>query len=598
LTNGYDNSAKSWNTHHHYNDPLIDKSTTTNTNKKYYDNYNNTSSNNSTNISTPLSSSKYNYLTRRDSSLDTKSNGKSVSSSNLSSVNVKPIDTTTSISGVNSSRSWYNNNDSTTTSNNSNKYLNKTYYNDNLNDTPTTIHNSTSSYLYDTNTGSSENAKRVLHKYAHRTSGAKTERLNCKASKSSPSLAYSTNDDNSLYSTNHDHDNVSSSKWHSTANTSSASAINPFVHSSQLSNTPTTTTTTTTNSNNYYHPSTTSTTYYPYYHHYSHYHLPTTATTTSSSTLNNNSYYNYPTSSSSYYNYPNSSTTTTTAPSVNLSSTREHKWNELDSMLGAQSALLNRLESDFVANRTKLKAAVNISSPLITSSSSNLSLTSTTANLPSTTTTTTSYSKPSNLTSVPDYPQSTADLLISKYASNRYIPSSTTLTAAPSVKVTSNNSNNNNDIDDIISLPQVQPIPENILESGKVRKVLKYTSGKTAKAISDNNNSGGDSGEISLKKYNYTEPLHEIIKELNLNSATTSSTANISNDIEDEILNIEENNNTNISSINNITINNIEPEISGIKYTNDDFVPQVLQVNNNKTYVYKQLKSFAVKTRR
>jgi hypothetical protein len=41
---------------------------------------------------------------------------------------------------------------------------------------------------------------------------------------------------------------------------------------------------------------------------------------------------------------------------------RELKWNELDSMLGAQSALLNRLESDFVANRTKLKAAVNITS--------------------------------------------------------------------------------------------------------------------------------------------------------------------------------------------------------------------------------------------
>jgi len=34
---------------------------------------------------------------------------------------------------------------------------------------------------------------------------------------------------------------------------------------------------------------------------------------------------------------------------------REEKWNELDTMLGAQSALLSRLESDFVANRNKMK---------------------------------------------------------------------------------------------------------------------------------------------------------------------------------------------------------------------------------------------------
>jgi hypothetical protein len=40
-------------------------------------------------------------------------------------------------------------------------------------------------------------------------------------------------------------------------------------------------------------------------------------------------------------------------------SNREEKWNELDNMLGAQSALLSRLESDFVANRSKLKSSAN-----------------------------------------------------------------------------------------------------------------------------------------------------------------------------------------------------------------------------------------------
>lgn len=55
----------------------------------------------------------------------------------------------------------------------------------------------------------------------------------------------------------------------------------------------------------------------------------------------------------SYSNYANSNDTASSYYSAN----REDKWNELDSMLGAQSALLSRLESDFVANRNKLKTS-------------------------------------------------------------------------------------------------------------------------------------------------------------------------------------------------------------------------------------------------
>ena len=579
LTNNYDNNTKSWN-QHHYNEPLMEKSTNHNNSKKYTTSYDNYSTNNSTSNSTSVPS-KYNYLLRRDSSIDSKI-AKSASSNNLhNNTNGKPIDTTSSTSsssvttpsGANNIRSWY----TTSNSNNdsSNKYLNKNYYNDSLNDTP--AHStSSSSYLYDANVGS-ENAKRVLHKYAHRTSGAKTERLNSKASKSSPSRAY--NNENDADQGN------SSSKWLSTANTSTSSALsinNPFTHSNQ-------TNTTTTSSNSYYHPSSSSsTTYYPYYHHYSHYHLPTSTTTSSStSTTNSNSYYSYPSlSSSSSSYYPSSTSAITTAPSLSISSTREHKWNELDSMLGAQSALLNRLESDFVANRTKLKAAVNISSPLITSSSSNLSLTSTTVNLP--TTTTTSYSRPSNMTSIPDYPQTTADFLISKYTSNRYVPSA----AATSTPVTSNSKVNseNNEILTSSTTTTIQPIPENILESGKIRKVLKYTSGKTTKTggLITDINSNSDSAEISLKKYNYTEPLHEIIKELNLNTTTSAANQNNDNSFDENEVHIEEN----LVNTNNCSINNIEPEISGIKYTTDDFVPQVLPVSNKMYEIFFLLRQY------
>lgn len=66
-----------------------------------------------------------------------------------------------------------------------------------------------------------------------------------------------------------------------------------------------------------------------------------------------NSYSNY--GYNSYSNYSNNDTNYN-----HYNPSREDKWNELDSMLGAQSALLSRLESDFVANRNKLKTSSNL----------------------------------------------------------------------------------------------------------------------------------------------------------------------------------------------------------------------------------------------
>ena len=63
-----------------------------------------------------------------------------------------------------------------------------------------------------------------------------------------------------------------------------------------------------------------------------------------------NSYtFNQPHMTTSNSNPGAYSSYTTNASATN----REDKWNELDTMLGAQSALLTRLESDFVANRSK-----------------------------------------------------------------------------------------------------------------------------------------------------------------------------------------------------------------------------------------------------
>ncbi|RNA28031.1 hypothetical protein BpHYR1_021736 [Brachionus plicatilis] len=129
--------------------------------------------------------------------------------------------------------------------------------------------------------------KYVSSKYG--PSGAKTERITTKSSKSSPNLVAKDKDYESFYTDRYE------PKW-------TNSSYNNYVN-----------------------------------HGHSQYH-------------SNPSAYNY----NSYSNYANNDPAT----SYNhYNSNREDKWNELDSMLGAQSALLSRLESDFVANRNKLKTS-------------------------------------------------------------------------------------------------------------------------------------------------------------------------------------------------------------------------------------------------
>ena len=70
---------------------------------------------------------------------------------------------------------------------------------------------------------------------------------------------------------------------------------------------------------------------------------------------NNYSSYNYQPITTSSSNNAVSSSYNKNNDNFNNNNNREEKWNELDTMLGAQSALLSRLESDFVNNRNKLK---------------------------------------------------------------------------------------------------------------------------------------------------------------------------------------------------------------------------------------------------
>ena len=180
-----------------------------------------------------------------------------------------------------------------------------------------------------TTSGISSSARRPnkYNKY-QQSSGAKTEKIVSKSSKSSPNLL---SKDYDHYYTER-YDRTSPSKWHSTASTASTAAGSS---SSAASTT------------NPYHS-----TVNPYlsgtYNNYSSY------LNNYNSSHNSNGDAPSSTSSSSAYNHYNSYNPT--------SSNREDKWNELDSMLGAQSALLSRLESDFVANLSKLKANSNLNS--------------------------------------------------------------------------------------------------------------------------------------------------------------------------------------------------------------------------------------------
>lgn len=188
--------------------------------------------------------------------------------------------------------------------------------------------------LYDDNLGTSSSLhaadsaisstrrpnKYMSSKYGDKFGGSKTEKILSKPSKSSPNLL--TKDYDHLYTDKYDQQ-----KWHSGNYSSSSSSSNHPYHSNV-------------------NP------YNTYSSNYSNFQPSTNANP----------------SESSYYNSTNTANTT-----------REDKWNELDSMLGAQSALLSRLESDFVANRSKLKTNPSLNSISAANSNSNTSSSSSAA---------------------------------------------------------------------------------------------------------------------------------------------------------------------------------------------------------------------------
>jgi hypothetical protein len=206
--------------------------------------------------------------------------------------------------------------------------------------------------------GTTENVitRRRPHKYGSRPdgtfAGSKTEKILSKSSKSSPNLLGDSRGGgggNNVIPDFTNKYNEWNNKLHSNNNNNNTNNSNNHLlqnqyHSGVSSNNSASTTTPTqySNFNNY------SNNYYPQYN---------------STMLNNSSRLGTTIGSNSglvskdYYD----------VDPVNFK--REEKWNELDSMLGAQSALLSRLESDFVANRSKLSNANNNSANLSDSSS-------------------------------------------------------------------------------------------------------------------------------------------------------------------------------------------------------------------------------------
>jgi hypothetical protein len=185
--------------------------------------------------------------------------------------------------------------------------------------------------------------KYASSKYGEKLNGSKTEKILSKPSKSSPNLL--TKDYDHLYTDKYDQN---SQKWHagnsySTASSSSTAA--PSIAAATAAGG--------TSSHHQYHSNMN-----PYLgNNYSNYNSFNTnyqplSSSTSSAAVSTGNNSNVDNSNYSHYNsYANTS-----------NSTREDKWNELDSMLGAQSALLSRLESDFVANRNKLKTNPSLNS--------------------------------------------------------------------------------------------------------------------------------------------------------------------------------------------------------------------------------------------
>lgn len=226
---------------------------------------------------------------------------------------------------------------------------------------------------------SSSSSSRRPHKYNSKytsqagastaSGGSKTERIISKSSKSSPNLLCKDKDYEHFYTSTADKYDQTLPTSNSATSTSTTSKYhNPYLNSYLSSyNTGTSTGSGSGSSHPYGHSNLN-----PYL----------------SSNYTNNYY--QPSSSSNHHHHHTYHHPTTTDSSHHYNSNREEKWNELDSMLGAQSALLSRLESDFVANRNKLKTNPNLtgtygstSTASTTGSSTHHPFRSTNYNLPS-----------------------------------------------------------------------------------------------------------------------------------------------------------------------------------------------------------------------
>lgn len=325
---------------HHYNYNNYDTSTSANSTNNY-DNYG-------------LLSSERQSLRKRDSSLDVKRKSDTLSTSSAvnpivpSSTSAYLFSTINSPTSMLSSSTLSTNNASSTTTTNTSSNLNTTSSSSTGSRWPSSssTHNQStykSSYdtkpnlsnLYDENlvpvssattVANVDTSRRPLkynsskYSYLPAGSGSKTEKIISKSSKSSPNLL-SKEHDYEKYYTERYYDHRQSPTNKTNKSTGTTSTTNPYL-SSYL-----------------YHHSTTN---------------PYSSSSSSSNYNNNNSSSYYPSHLNHHHNQYDTS-------SNNYNSNREEKWNELESMLGAQSALLSRLESDFVANRSKLKANQNLS---------------------------------------------------------------------------------------------------------------------------------------------------------------------------------------------------------------------------------------------
>lgn len=394
-------------------------------------------------------------------------------------------------------------------------------YDDNVG-TSSAIH----SHAADTITSSTRRPnKYVSSKYGEKLNGSKTEKILSKPSKSSPNLL--TKDYDHLYTDKYDQN---SQKWHSGNSYSSHhqyhSNVNPYL------------------GNNYSN-----------YNSYNYQPMASTTTNSSSTNADNSNY-------SHYNNYNPTSTT------------REDKWNELDSMLGAQSALLSRLESDFVANRTKLKTNPSLNSISTVANNSSTNPIKSATQAPSSSGLLARYQQLAN--------QSSNNLRSNLYAKHRTPNSNstnqtTTTTTTTNTNTTCTNNNNNH----INNKPYFNYIGK-LEETDTQENNSKYSSKKQEPIIDlirclELNDEKQRKAE-ELENANLTSKNLTIETTINLKNYNNQLTSDENiDDFVDEFINDYfnntlksdiNNNNTTTTNCNNISANN--PSITSINNNNNN----------------------------